>query len=268
MQIADWLRELGMSEYAASFAENGVDATVLRHLTSVDLQELGVPLAPRLKMLAAIAELPRDEELKRRSDARLDFVRRFVAVAISVGFAGVLVKMNWLAEGSWPSLREWEQLFRLSTAFLVILLGWEWHHKDLGIHKTTSVKRFIVDVAVVIASLIFLISYAHELIWLGSLVAIFALYVVWDLVNFSEDPTLSGRPNAFRGPLTNGLWLFYFVGIFCLALLLSPTFVHTVLVCIAIVTGAWFLTQQGNKPDAWNWNERIGIVVYLFRGFK
>jgi hypothetical protein len=32
-QIAEWLESLGMSEYAQRFAENGIDFSVLPHLT-------------------------------------------------------------------------------------------------------------------------------------------------------------------------------------------------------------------------------------------
>ena len=55
-QIAEWLKKLGMSEYADRFAKNDVDTSVLRHLTDQDLKELGVSLGHRRKMLAAIAE--------------------------------------------------------------------------------------------------------------------------------------------------------------------------------------------------------------------
>jgi hypothetical protein len=37
-EIADWLKTLGLSEYAARFAENDVDTSVLRHLTDQDLR--------------------------------------------------------------------------------------------------------------------------------------------------------------------------------------------------------------------------------------
>src|SRR4029077_10385868 len=57
-QIADWLRTLGMSEYAERFAENDIDTSVLRDLTDQDLKELGVSLGHRRKMLRAFAELP------------------------------------------------------------------------------------------------------------------------------------------------------------------------------------------------------------------
>jgi class 3 adenylate cyclase/tetratricopeptide (TPR) repeat protein len=56
-QIEDWLKKLGMAEYAQRFAENDIDVSVLRHLTDQDLKELGVSLGHRRKMLVAIAEL-------------------------------------------------------------------------------------------------------------------------------------------------------------------------------------------------------------------
>jgi class 3 adenylate cyclase len=55
-EIADWLKNLGMSEYADRFAENKIDVAVLRHLTDQDLKDIGVPLGHRRKMLASIAD--------------------------------------------------------------------------------------------------------------------------------------------------------------------------------------------------------------------
>jgi class 3 adenylate cyclase len=57
MQIAQWLEKIGLSEYAQRFADNGIDVSVLRHLTDQDLKDIGVLLGHRRKMLAAIGEL-------------------------------------------------------------------------------------------------------------------------------------------------------------------------------------------------------------------
>jgi hypothetical protein len=57
-QIADWLKQLVMSEYAERFVESDIDTSVLRDLSDQDLKELGVSLGHRRKMLRAIAELP------------------------------------------------------------------------------------------------------------------------------------------------------------------------------------------------------------------
>ena len=56
-QIADWLEKLGMSEYAERFAENGINAAALPHLTDQDLKDIGVLLGHRRIMLAAISKL-------------------------------------------------------------------------------------------------------------------------------------------------------------------------------------------------------------------
>lgn len=55
--VAEWLNSIGLSEYAQRFDENGIDLSVLRDLTELDLKELGVLLGHRRKLLRAIAEL-------------------------------------------------------------------------------------------------------------------------------------------------------------------------------------------------------------------
>jgi class 3 adenylate cyclase/predicted ATPase len=82
--IAEWLASLGLSEYAERFAENHVDASVLRDLTDQDLTELGVPLGHRRKMLRAIAELdgaaPEPAEAATEPVPRDDAERRHLTV--------------------------------------------------------------------------------------------------------------------------------------------------------------------------------------------
>jgi len=56
-QIADWLNQLGMSEYAQCFAENRIDFSVLPDLTDQHLKDLGIALGDRLKLLRAIRDL-------------------------------------------------------------------------------------------------------------------------------------------------------------------------------------------------------------------
>src|SRR5690348_16175839 len=56
-EIAEWLKKLGLEQYAHRFAENDIDVSVLRHLTDQHLKDLGVSVGHRLKILAAIAEL-------------------------------------------------------------------------------------------------------------------------------------------------------------------------------------------------------------------
>jgi class 3 adenylate cyclase len=57
-QIADWLQNIGLAQYAQRFAENDITFAILSHLTDQDLKELGVTsLGHRRQLLLAIAEI-------------------------------------------------------------------------------------------------------------------------------------------------------------------------------------------------------------------
>src|SRR5687767_5567336 len=57
-EITNWLRGLGLEQYASAFDDNAIDAGVLPELTADDLKDLGVNLVGhRRKLLAAIAAL-------------------------------------------------------------------------------------------------------------------------------------------------------------------------------------------------------------------
>src|SRR3954468_18055413 len=58
MDVAAWLRGLGLEQYASAFRDNDVDGEVLPELTSDDLISIGVTsVGHRRKLLAAIASL-------------------------------------------------------------------------------------------------------------------------------------------------------------------------------------------------------------------
>jgi class 3 adenylate cyclase len=58
VDVAEWLRSLGLTQYEQAFHDNAVDAETLPRLTSDDLKELGVhAVGHRRKLLDAIAHL-------------------------------------------------------------------------------------------------------------------------------------------------------------------------------------------------------------------
>ena len=57
MDIAVWLRGLGLSRYEAAFRDNSIGPDILPDLTSDDLEKLGVTLGDRKRLLKAIASL-------------------------------------------------------------------------------------------------------------------------------------------------------------------------------------------------------------------
>src|SRR6516164_8272793 len=58
MDVAGWLRDLGLERYASAFRDNDIDGEVLRRLTGEDLRELGVrSIGHRRRLLDAISAL-------------------------------------------------------------------------------------------------------------------------------------------------------------------------------------------------------------------
>src|SRR5262249_36282285 len=63
IDVATWLKSLGLEDYASAFEEGGVDAALLLELTNEDLKDLGVArLADRKRLLKAIADLSESEK--------------------------------------------------------------------------------------------------------------------------------------------------------------------------------------------------------------
>ena len=54
--IARWLEGLGLGRYADAFAAQEIDLEALAHVTESDLKEMGLPIGPRRKVLAAMSE--------------------------------------------------------------------------------------------------------------------------------------------------------------------------------------------------------------------
>ena len=69
MDVASWLRRLGLEQYEAVLRENEVDESVLPDLTEDHLRELGFPLGARLKILKAIGALHSNKNSALPSDA-------------------------------------------------------------------------------------------------------------------------------------------------------------------------------------------------------
>jgi hypothetical protein len=58
MDVADWLRSLGLERYGPAFRENEIDEQVLPRLTAEDLKDLGVTVVGhRRRLLDGIAAL-------------------------------------------------------------------------------------------------------------------------------------------------------------------------------------------------------------------
>ena len=58
MEVAEWLRQIGLERYAELFAQHAISADVLPHLTAEDLKDAGVgSVGDRRRLLVAIRAL-------------------------------------------------------------------------------------------------------------------------------------------------------------------------------------------------------------------
>jgi hypothetical protein len=57
MDVGEWLKEIGLGQYEATFREHEIDAAVLPELTEADLEKFGVPLGHRKRLIKAITRL-------------------------------------------------------------------------------------------------------------------------------------------------------------------------------------------------------------------
>lgn len=81
MNIAAWLRSLGLERYEQAFAANEIDAHVLASLTADDLKEIGVEaVGHRRKLLDAIAALRTQPPPQDRAPPASEAERRYLTV--------------------------------------------------------------------------------------------------------------------------------------------------------------------------------------------
>ena len=94
-EITAWLAELGLEKYLGQFAENEIDFDAALLLDESDLKELGLPMGPRKKFLAAAAALA-GETLGSNGLAAAEASRRQVTVLFAdiSGFTTLSSKLD------------------------------------------------------------------------------------------------------------------------------------------------------------------------------
>jgi len=96
VDVAAWLRGLGLEQYEQAFRDNAIDAEVLPELTDADLEKLGVVLGHRKRLLKAIVErgqseihpMPSREELKIRPRAAEPAAERRLLTVMFIDLVG------------------------------------------------------------------------------------------------------------------------------------------------------------------------------------
>jgi class 3 adenylate cyclase len=119
MDVAAWLRDLGLGQYEGRFRENEIEADILPELTEADLKKLGLPLGPRKRILKAIANLGDEDKAPRRTslgrpspDDAAERRQLTVMFCDLAGSTALSARSPWVSNGEatlWP----WEPYARI-----------------------------------------------------------------------------------------------------------------------------------------------------------
>ena len=214
-----------------------------------------------------------------RAKDRLDLVKRFFSVAISIGVGSTLIQAKWIKEARLPQGEEAEQFFVVLLALYATILSWDGYLGSVDKKPLNGWWRFAIDIFLVIIYTILITTSNIPWHWLPILCFIFALYVAWDAISVWEYPgsfdrdyrCLSSRSLTVirvytlaildwqgidRGPLISLAWGAYFVVLWRLVHERHPEF-SVFCVLAAAAAGLWLYRKD---------KERIGADG--MRGFK
>ena len=179
------------------------------------------------------------DALERLGENRADFMKRWFAIAISVGFATALSSMPWLKNGavldrSLPA--DWEQikqLARLTAAVIATILSWDGYFQSIRTKPLQDGLRFGIDIFLVFLYFFILLTSKFDYFWLWAHATAFGIYCIWDAISIikhtrsylTEDAPEDFDPHIFqiylgsirdrefirRSPCITPLWSFYFL---------------------------------------------------------
>jgi hypothetical protein len=222
-----------------------------------------------------------------RAKIRDDLIRRLFAVAISVGAATTIAKMDWVDAGHWPCLAEWQQIFILVAAMTATVLSWDGYLLSIADRPLTNFWRFAIDIVLVFIYMVLLMTSKLLVWWLFLHAFVYALYAVWDLLSIfdwkskyytesnSSSQTVRGvyigglinRVGVSRGPIITLGWGLYFWGLYILndrALhwIGAPGLSHRIFgTTIFVVLGLIFYRQD--KARRFTMQTRLGLIACL-----
>ena len=115
MEVADWLRSIGLGEYPEAFEKNAIGWDLLPTLTPRDLTDLGVmALGHRKKLLSAIEQLQQKTAAAPRRPAAAETRKQRLAAVVFVDLTGY----TRLSESL-----DIEDLLQLERRFMTVMDG-------------------------------------------------------------------------------------------------------------------------------------------------
>lgn len=179
---------------------------------------------------------------------RADFMKRFFAIAISIGFASQLDKaFAWASAFRWPSSTELGVDCLLICAIIVSIGSWEAYFKSLKNTPLNDWPRFYSDVATVSLYVLLFKSVSNFDAFRLYLVLIYINYVIWNVLSIHINPVkydISDR--SFRS--VSGL---FFVGFTSWGKNSKVRGPFLVLFWLIVICMSMFLHELLNTPVFW-----------------
>jgi len=217
---------------------------------------------------------------------RDDFMRRWFAIAISVGFAATVVDMDWVKNGTWPDLAQQEQLARLFVALVATILSWEGYLLSIKKKPLDDLIRYFTDILLVFLYLFLLLTSRFEHFWLNIHSLIFGIYILWDVCTIALYPekyflkrgyiknrtiwekirivvmayvgSIGSPSRVDRGPFITIYWAAYFA---MLCIMPAPSSVnYTFWLASAVFAG---LIMYRFDKQAWRQNPYKGPIIVV-----
>jgi hypothetical protein len=226
-----------------------------------------------------IAKANLDRKLK--TVERADFIKRFFAVAVSVGFASRIARFDFLSAGQLPSSAETHQLLLLIFAMAVVVGSWEFYFPSIVNLPLADWQRFVLDIIIVSSYILLLSCSQHITAFFTCFTFIMLLYIVWDLLSIKMYPTHYGVPaltfrsiarlyaagvashegragRAMLGPFITLWWFVVFGAISYSAITQGVWFYHSI-----CVSGIAYIAYRVDQSVHWSLWWRLTCSVIL-----
>lgn len=178
---------------------------------------------------------------KTKAENREDIMKRWFAIALSVGFATALSRMPWIEKGLifQPELpidyTQINQMMRLMAATTATLLSWEGYLVSIRTKPLTDGVRFYIDMFLVTIYLILLLTSSSQHFWIWLHLFTFVIYIVWDFFSIKVHQadyikegaaasytrasiykkSILGHAEVRAGPLVTLIWPLYLLSVAC-----------------------------------------------------
>ena len=195
------------------------------------------------------------------SDSRIaiDFIDPLFAVVLHISFAEIILKEGWF--GDFRLVWNEPNLFEVATlllAYTAIIHSWIGYHRSINknpikLDKGAGQLRFMLDIVLLVAYFVLVVSLKNFQRTLWTLVFIYAVFFLWDQCKRVEQPETSEDKSARRGVTV--FWLLIFTGLALFRQLHPPVvryecedWILLIGAAVALFMYRWHKNSLGWKP--------------------